>query len=426
MKHNMKNLLAATMAAMTFSATALEIKTDKPDGICETGKDTAVTFTITGQTEGFRETCFFQPGMPGEEKIVNKNTRTRTFQLKDLHPGWLYMEYRKTNEKGHLTGMPVSAGVIIDPFQIKAGAPEPADFDAFWKKEIEAMRAVPMNPVLEEVKLNDPRIRSWKFKLDCGNNNFAYGYISMPAKAEAKSLPAIAQFQGASCMGIRNAPTYYAYTSIHVVMSPHQSECGREPEYYRAFEKSIRGYNRKDVTDREKYYMKGMVLRVLRTLEFIRTYPEWNGKDLIAHGESQGGFQSLVGAALDKNVSLCISCVPAMSDHLGYKQGNPNGWPWVIALKDGKPADEDFARKAELVLPYYDNVNFAKRITCPIWISTGLKDKTCPPSGVLAVYNNLPRTTEKHLRIAPERGHDAGYPGMVETLHSIVKPPPAK
>ncbi len=427
MKKKMKSLLGITAMTLALSATALEIKIDKADGIYETGKDTSITFTINGLiTEGFKDTNYFQPGVPGEEKIIDENTRIRTFQMKDLHPGWLYMERRQTNTKGHLVGKPICAGVIIDPFKIKAGAAKPADFDAFWDNEIKKMRSVPMNPVLEEVKLDDKRIRAWKFKLDCGDNNFAYGYISMPAKADAKSLPAIAQFHGASTMGLRNAPTYYAYSSIHVTMSPHQSECGQDREYYKEFEKSIRGYNQKDVTDRDKYYMKGMILRVLRTLEFIKTCPEWNGKDLITHGESQGGFQSLAGAALDKDVSFCLAMVPAMSDHLGFKQGNPNGWPWVIAIKDGKPVAEDFAKKAELVLPYYDNVNFATRITCPIWISTGLLDKTCPPSGVLAVYNNLPADTEKHIYIAPKAGHGAGYPGVAETLHSIVKPPPAK
>ncbi len=427
MKHKMKSLLGITAMTLAFSATAMDAKIDKPSGIYETGKDKSITFIITGKTDaGFKETNYFQPGVPGEEKIIDENTRTLTFQMKDLHPGWLYMERRKMNEKGHLVGSPICAGVIIDPFKIKAGAEKPADFDEFWDKEIKKMQAVPMNPVLEEVKLEDKRIRAWKFKLDCGDNNFAYGYISMPAKADAKSLPAIAQFQGASCMGLRNVSTYYAHSAIHVSMSPHQSECGQDKEYYRAFEKSIRGYNKKDATDRNKYYMKGMILRVVRTLEFIKSYPEWDGKNLITHGESQGGFQSLVGAALDKDVSLCISCVPAMSDHLGYKRGNPNGWPYVIAMKDDKPISEEFAKEAEKVLPYYDNVNFATRIKCPIWISTGLKDKTCPPSGVLAVYNNLPADTEKHIYIEPKAGHGAGYPGVVTTLHSIVKPPPAK
>ncbi len=309
--------------------------------------------------------------------------------------------------------------------KIKAGANCPADFDEFWNEQLKKMRSVPMNPILEEVNVNETDIRAWKFKLDCGENNFAYGYIAMPAKADPKSLPAIAQFHGASTMGIRQPGTYYAHSSIHVVMSPHQTECGREPEYYKDFQKSNSGYAKRNADNRDAYYMKGMILRVLRTLEFIKTYREWDGKNLVTHGESQGGFQALVGAALDDDVSFCLSMVPAMSDHLGYKRGNKNGWPQVLNIRDGKPAD-DFSERAERILPYYDNVNFAKRITCPTWISTGLLDNTCPPTGVVAVYNNLPKNTEKHLYIAPNAGHGAGYPGVVDSLHSIVKPPAKK
>ncbi len=311
-------------------------------------------------------------------------------------------------------------GVKIET--IKAGADCPSDFHHFWDEQIKKMRAVPMNPVLEEVSVKEADIRAWKFKLDCGDNNFAYGYIAMPAKADPKSLPAIAQFYGASTMGAQRPGTYYAHHAINVVMSPHQTECGQTPEYYRNFRKANLGYAKRNTDNRDTYYMKGMILRVVRTLEFIKTYQEWDGKTLVTHGESQGGFQALVGAALDKDVSFCLAMVPAMSDHLGYKNGNQNGWPQVLTMKDGVPAD-DFSKKAEKVLPYYDNVNFAKRITCPIWISTGLLDKTCPPTGVVAVFNNLPKETEKHLYIAPNAGHDAGYPGVVKTLHTIIKPP---
>ncbi len=415
-----KHILLISALTAAFSLSAQTLTLDRKDGIYDSSKDKEIVLKV--QSDKWMEFKLLDRTV-----ILPPTTAEMKFPVSEVKTNWVLAEAWQLDGNQKRTGTVKRVGALVDPYKIKAGAPEPEDFDAFWQKEIAAMRAVPMNPVLEEVKEENPNIRTWKFKLDCGNKNFAYGYLSMPAKAEAKSLPAIAQFHGASTMGLpKNYPTYAEY-AIQVTMSPHQSECGREWDYYKQIAKSVYGYTRRGVEDRDKYYMKGMILRVLRTLEFIKAYPEWDGKRLLTRGESQGGFQAIVGAALDQDVSFCLAMVPAMSDHLGFKQGNANGWPQVIHVREGKPANGvKFARTVEAVLPYYDNTNFAKRIKCPIHLSTGLLDITCPPSGILAVYNNLPAETEKHLFINPRAGHDAGYPGAGGIITKILKASPAK
>ncbi|NMA46826.1 MAG: hypothetical protein GX945_09725, partial [Lentisphaerae bacterium] len=58
-------------------------------------------------------------------------------------------------------------------------------------------------------------------------------------------------------------------------------------------------------------------LRVMRSLDFVKTLPEWNGRDLIVVGSSQGGGQAIAAAGLDPQVTLCVAAVPALSDHAG-------------------------------------------------------------------------------------------------------------
>jgi cephalosporin-C deacetylase-like acetyl esterase len=36
---------------------------------------------------------------------------------------------------------------------------------------------------------------------------------------------------------------------------------------------------------------------------------------------------------------------------------------------------------------YYDVMNFAARIRCPLLVGVGLIDQTCPPEGILATVN---------------------------------------
>ena len=56
----------------------------------------------------------------------------------------------------------------------------------------------------------------------------------------------------------------------------------------------------------------------MRTLDFLTSQPEWDGKRILVLGESQGGGQSLAAAGLDHRVSAVVATVPAMSDFVSH------------------------------------------------------------------------------------------------------------
>jgi cephalosporin-C deacetylase len=55
---------------------------------------------------------------------------------------------------------------------------------------------------------------------------------------------------------------------------------------------------------------------------------------------------------------------------------------------------------------YFDGVNFADRIRCPIVVNIGLKDDVCPPETGYAVFNAM--TCSKQLYPYEDCAHDAG------------------
>jgi len=58
---------------------------------------------------------------------------------------------------------------------------------------------------------------------------------------------------------------------------------------------------------------------------------------------------------------------------------------------------------------YYDCINFADKIKCPILVNIGLNDDVCPPETGYAVFNAI-GSPEKKLYAYPGHGHDAnGY-----------------
>jgi cephalosporin-C deacetylase len=140
-----------------------------------------------------------------------------------------------------------------------------------------------------------------------------------------------------------------------------------------------------------------MFLRVVRALDFLTSQPEWDGRTLIVYGTSQGGAQSLAGAALDDRVSFFVAGVPAMCDHTGRLAGRDPGWPKFFRTDAApNPAVQEAVR-------YFDMMNFASRIKAPGFLTVGFVDTTCPPATVYAAYNQL--GGKKHIFNDIAAGH---------------------
>ena len=156
---------------------------------------------------------------------------------------------------------------------------------------------------------------------------------------------------------------------------------------------------------RETVYYLGMYLRMLRALEYVRTQPEWNGKDLIVKGHSQGGAQAIAAASLDPLVTLCLSNAPGHSDHASYVLNKPQstvGFPRQYKMEN---PEEGHWKKLSDSIVYFDTVHFAKRLKCPTYMAEGFADATCIPPQVFAVYNNIPATVPKHMHTKPTGNH---------------------
>ena len=75
-------------------------------------------------------------------------------------------------------------------------------------------------------------------------------------------------------------------------------------------------------------------------------------------------------------------------------------------------------------LNYFDGINFAPLIRCPMQINIGLRDDVCPPETGFALYDAL--GCEKTLHPYPNCAHDAGShweaPRIVEFLARHLQP----
>jgi cephalosporin-C deacetylase-like acetyl esterase len=147
------------------------------------------------------------------------------------------------------------------------------------------------------------------------------------------------------------------------------------------------------------YYYRRVYLGAVRANDFLCSLPQWDRKNLIASGHSQGGQLTIAVAALDRRVTAVQATFPAFCDVTGYLHDRAGGWPHMF--RDPQAGHRTPAKIA--TTGYYDTVNFARRVKQPGFYTWGYNDETCPPTSMFAAYNVI--AAPKELLLALETGH---------------------
>ena len=137
--------------------------------------------------------------------------------------------------------------------------------------------------------------------------------------------------------------------------------------------------------------------------DYLKRLPEWDGKNVIVSGGSQGGALTIVTAALNEKVTCCAPFYPALCDFTGFLHHRAGGWPKFFSgfYKDGR-IDVPQEQAVE-TLQYFDVVNFARLLKVPTFMSWGYNDDTCSPTSVWAAWNEI--GSPKVSDITPSSGH---------------------
>ncbi|MDO5581447.1 MAG: acetylxylan esterase [Planctomycetia bacterium] len=251
---------------------------------------------------------------------------------------------------------------------------EPADFDAYWDAQKAALAKVPVRASLKKLESANPKFEVYDVVVDCLGKPVR-GIMCKPVGAKAKSLPAYVFYHG---YGVNSSSRRMIPNALSFDVNANSVLNEQPKEYYENLKKTtLKGYgfSVEENSKRETSYWNGVLLRVMRALDYIKQQPEWNGRDLSVSGGSQGGFQSLSAAGLDSDVSFCSAAVPWMCDISGKEE---NGRVGSLFRPKWTPA-----------LGYFDTANHARRIKCRTNISAGLGDYVCPPSGVMVLFNQI-------------------------------------
>ena len=298
----------------------------------------------------------------------------------------------------------VKVGFSVD--EIRPFTREPADFIDFWNRNIEDMRAVPLSYTKEKAEeYCTDKIDCYLLKIRLNKQNQSvYAYLFYPKNAQKGSCPVVLCPPGAGIKTIKE-PLRHKYYAEHGFIRMEIEIHGLDPrlpketfdDITKAFNGRENGYLYNGLQDPDRYYMKRVYLSLIRCLDLLTALPEWDGRNLIVQGGSQGGALAIVAAGLDRRVTQCIVNHPALSDMAAYSAGRTGGYPHFNKV-DGMFTDRNMRTMA-----YYDVVNFARHVKADVYMTWGYNDNTCPPTTSYAVWNTF--TCPKEALITPINEH---------------------
>jgi len=414
--------LLTFVTALTFNAGAGNfairgLKLNVRDGIFRTGEEIAVTGTL------------LQGGKPAPGYKLRATIRLESLRqvktqefpcdgvpfrvtFKSDAPGWVYFTFQVIAPDGTVVENPAwrnpqgkktlvaEIGAMVAPEAIRTADECPADFAEFWKNERAKLDAVPMNPRLEKIDSARKGIELYTVKLDAGVSRPVTGYLAVPAGAKPKSLPIYLTFlDGVSGDAYRSRVLDMAERGAAALITTwHGFDVNRDKKYYTENCGRINAWKTAE-RGRDAFYFREVFVRALRAADYLKTRPEWNGRDFLVGGGSLAGAQSAAVAALDKQVTIAFIHTPSHAgynaDLAGRKRALPFHW-----LPDARMTPE--MRRA---VPYCDVAHLARLIRCECYFCTGFADEVCTPSNVYSAYNNVPPGVKKVMCTNPRTGH---------------------
>ena len=276
---------------------------------------------------------------------------------------------------------------------------KPADFDAFWQGVLRQAGAIPLAPeVIPDPLRTSDDIEVFQVFYDSLDRVRIAAWYCRPTR-RAERAPALLLLPGYQMDP--PVPKDWARKG-YIALSVAPRGKLRSHRQFNPGYPNLLTYN---IVDRHTYAYRGFYVDAWRGIDFLLSRPEVDPERLGVTGTSQGGGLTVCTAAMRSEVRAAAAGAPYLCgfmDAIDLTQTYPYEEinDYLRLYPDSRPAVEE-------TLAYFDGLNFADSIACPIIVNIGLQDNVCPPETGYALFHRI-AAQDKQLYPYDGHGHDAG------------------
>ena len=139
------------------------------------------------------------------------------------------------------------------------------------------------------------------------------------------------------------------------------------------------------------------ILDTLILSKIVSSFDEVDSKNIASYGASQGGAFSIMFAALNKNVTKCISLYPFLSDFQTFYDLDNRKNAYAEFTHHGRWFNTKGENTRAFLnnLYYLDTLNFSKLLKCEVLFGISNLDEDCPKETQEKVFNNIESKKKK-------------------------------
>ena len=295
-------------------------------------------------------------------------------------------------------------------------SPCPDDIDAFWDRQLAAMRAI--DPQVELRKVHDyPNAECFDLYFTGMNGARVYAKYARPKHID-KPTKAVLRFHGYSAA----SPDWMELLSwtgqgICIAALDVRGQGGKSEDTCVVRGNTLHGHIIRGLAenDPDKLLFKDIFLDTAQLANILMGFEEIDENNVCAYGDSQGGALTFACAALEPRIKRAAAWYPFLSDYKRVWELDRAERAYVELKEYFRKFDPRHEREDETfaLLGYIDIQNLAKRIRCDLLMLSGLMDEVCPPSTHFAAFNKV--TSNKKVLIYPDFGHEI-FPGSRDAV----------
>ena len=226
------------------------------------------------------------------------------------------------------------AGVALEEVETRPEA-KPRDFDTWVKELRRKVASVPFKKV-ERTPVAAPDLRGqsvFAVSVPCLGERPVTGYLALPdAAVKGEKLPCRVVFTGCGFAKAQPPPSKWDVNDASVTL--------------------VMAYDAAPAAKAAEGYYPDLAAHIVRALQYLKSIPEWNGRDLVAHGSGAASQLAVMAGGLGEGVTkvVCYNvCMPADEkyDPLFFARRIPSAClvdMTRIALGDDKFRPVDAAR----------------------------------------------------------------------------------